>query len=368
MKLLNNIPVLGIKVASLLLAVLSGFAGNAQTGVRSFDGVSAVETVKGEHFAIRNQAGAMVRVRRAGQSDASAAKGLYRVSPEANMLNRVGLNGGLENAFVNVGEGGNAERIDYIAPSGFTIVSAGKEGFVVADGGNEHEAFCVAAITAIDNAGEPIAFSKVLKVAANTYGPEMADAAGVLVRFEDLGLAGGSVVYGYSVLATDMVGTPATSWSTYPNHTNEKEGGLDMLGISGFFVLSDKKAPIAKDADVTALGTQPVRVKGGATTTTGEIAFYTLIRVPRLSEGFLCYTDGNNIVPASIGKRLTTAQMKTLTFCGVADFAGDAEFEYTATNDAGLMSNTAYGTVHVQPVTTTSMEPAVRIQKEGVKF
>jgi hypothetical protein len=368
MKLLNNIPVWSIKVATLLLSVLAGFAGNAQTGVQVFDGTSALETVKGEHFASRHQPGAVVRVRKAGSSDVSVGNSLYRVGMEATLLNRGGLTAGTNNIFANVGEGANAERVDYIAPAGYTIVAAGKEGFVVADGGAEHEAFCVAAITAVDNAGEPVAFSKVLQVNSSAYGPDIAGAAGVLVRFADLGLTSGTAVYGYSVMAGDVTGTPVNKWKNYPNNTDMVVGGLDMLGVTGFYVLSDKVAPVVKDIEVTALGMQPVRVKATSAAEAGEIAFYTLVRVPKMVEGFLCYTDGNNIMPASIGKRLTVAQMRTLTFCGTADYAGDAGFEYTATNEAGLMSNTAYGTVHVQPVQTTSMEPAVRVQQEGVKF
>ncbi len=365
MKLLHNIPGLSAKVATLLLSVLTGFAGTAQTGVRTFDGTSALETVRGEHFASRNQQGAVVRVRKAGGGEVGANNGLYRVGVEATLLNRGGLTAGINNIFANEGEGGNAERVDYIVPGGFTVVAAAKEGFVVADGGSDHEAFCVAAITAIDNAGEPVAYSKTLTVGNNAYGP---DAAGVLVRFADMGLASGAVVYGYSVMASDMAAMPVANWKNYPNNTDASQGGLDMLGVMGFYVVSDRVAPVARDVEVTAMGIQPVRVKGAGATDAGEIAFYTLVRVPGLAEGFLCYADGNNIVPASIGKRLTVAEMRTLTFCGAAAFAGDASFEYTATNDAGLMSNKAYGTVHVQPVQTTSMEPAVRVQQEGVKF
>lgn len=374
MKLLNNIPGLSIKVASLLLAMLSGFVGNAQTGVKVFEGVGAVETVKGEHFAIRHQAGAVVRVRKtgAGETEVANENGLHRVGMEARLLNRGGLAAGVNNVFSNVAEGGNAERVDYIAPAGFTIVSAAKEGFVVADGGNEHESFCVAAITAVDNAGEPIGYSKILHVSSNAYGPDVAGAAGVLVRFADMGLQAGTVIYGYSVMAADMPanmnGAQVANWKNYDNNTDAIAGGLDILGVSGFYVVSDRVAPVAQDAEMTAMGTQPVRVKGAGASGVGEIVFYTLVRVPKLAEGFLCYAEGNNIVPASIGKRLSVAQMKSLTFCGGSDFAGDATFEYTATSDAGLMSNTAYGTVHVQPVKATSMEPAVRVQTEGIKF
>jgi hypothetical protein len=368
MKLLNNIPVLSIQVATLLLSVLAGFAGKAQTGVRVWDGVSTVETVKGERFASRHQQGALVRVRKAGAGDAGANRGLHRVGIEATLLNRGGLTAGMNNIFANVGDGANAERVDYIVPGGFTVVSAGKEGIVVADGGSDHEAFCVAAITAIDNAGEPIAYSKTLTVGSSAYGPEVAGAAAVLVRFADMGLTNGTAIYGYSVMAADVQGKPVANWKNYPKNTDALNGGLDMMGVMGFYVFSDKVAPVVHDLELTAFGMQPERVKAAGVNDAGSISFYTLVRVPKLKEGFLCYADGNNIVPASIGKQLTVAQMRTLTFCGAAGFAGDAEFEYIATNDIGLISNTAYGTVHVQPVQPTSMEPAVLLPKEGMKF
>ena len=168
----------------------------------------------------------------------------------------------------------NVERVDFYWNGGFTTVS--DQGFAVFDRGS-NDGFQIAVITGWDSINnKPTAYGATKDVAASSYGANLAadwvagggtettfeatflrfatdstlttldstqnstgqGVGGVFVSFADLGIANGTTIYGYSIMATDVTNTVAnladwTNATYYPTDTPDSVGSIDLAGFNG---------------------------------------------------------------------------------------------------------------------------------------
>lgn len=176
----------------------------------------------------------------------------------------------------------NIERLDFYWAGGFTAVS--DQGFAVFDRGQAsltgHDTFQIVVFTGWDTStNAPTTYSgNMLKVNQSSYGSSNLDwdpttagtqstfanyrilrfnsgdnltpldansngntnqgVAGVFISFADLGIAQGTTVYGYSLMATDVNTTLAglvdwTNTSAYLTNTSDTIGSIDLLSLNG---------------------------------------------------------------------------------------------------------------------------------------
>lgn len=196
----------------------------------------------------------------------------YQNEMETIFADRV-YNRGTDNLFDNTSENANnIERLDYILSSAYSNSEPEKVGFAVFERGaaGAHDAFIIAAITAVDGSGDPSAYGNIIRVKAANYGDpgpnvtcrvlkaeypnNLLDASsstltqsrgGVFISLDDLGIAADQDVYGYSLFADDLpaAATPAdlvdyTDATFFPNNTGD-QGGIDLVGITGMFIQQD---------------------------------------------------------------------------------------------------------------------------------
>ena len=203
----------------------------------------------------------------------------YEESMETIFNGYNNFNAGTDNIFVNQGDGNgnnnNIERADVIFPMGATIADVTKAGIALFERGdnNAHDAFSIAIVTAIDGSNNPTAYHSTIKVMANGgYGNTVLlnagggtdldyyilrkeisssnnlqhsafvsqNMGGVFFKFSDFGIANGTTVYGYSIMANDAgatIGANFLSYGTvsnpYKNNTSSANGGLDLVAITG---------------------------------------------------------------------------------------------------------------------------------------
>ena len=179
---------------------------------------------------------------------------------------------GSDNTFANgtINSTGNVERLDFTWNSGLTVSNS--LAFAVFDRGavGVHDSFAIAAVTAVDGAGNPTAYGSLLKVAAGWGGAAnpVADfnyrlfrynagsnltastantevglqgIGGILITPTDLGLTNGTKIYGYSLMAMDVTASNSTQlldWTNgtfYPTTTDGTTGGggIDLAGVNG---------------------------------------------------------------------------------------------------------------------------------------
>jgi Secretion system C-terminal sorting domain/Bacterial Ig domain len=82
----------------------------------------------------------------------------------------------------------------------------------------------------------------------------------------------------------------------------------------------------------------------------GTIVSYTVTTLPLVSQGVLYYNNGTSVVPLVANTVLTAAQMATLAFDPTDGFGGNATFNYTVTDNSGLIDATpATYTIPVNP-------------------
>ena len=168
------------------------------------------------------------------------------------------LNIGSDNTFVNTGspQSNNIERFDYVNSRALTTATPNNAGFAVFER-NGNDPFKIAAITAIDGAGNATAFGTLLNVTTASYGPSLkpvdyvifqkqdADAnlkpaenggtqnvTGIFFSFTDLGIAANQTVYGYVILPDDAI---STDYTLNPTNTASAAGGMDTFPGGGFF-------------------------------------------------------------------------------------------------------------------------------------
>ncbi len=185
------------------------------------------------------------------------------------------INKGTDNLFGNQGDGSgnnnNIERVDWIVPDGLTTTNPTESGFAIFERGadNAHDPFCIAPVLALNANGDPSKYGNILRVTSAHYGnipnsslnysilrKEQSDAylarsnngnqnrGGVFISFQDLGIAPGEIIYGYSLFAYDLPAsaTPTnlkdyTNTTYFPTNTssNTSQGGIDLIAITGLF-------------------------------------------------------------------------------------------------------------------------------------
>lgn len=179
------------------------------------------------------------------------------------------INRGSDNVFNNDATSdltfNNIERVDFVYKPGVAATVASSAGFLIAErGGNDP--FKIAAITAIDAAGNPTAFGPVLPVATSAYGNPITSAAtfvmrkdvsdnvlrpfsqvptqqikSVFVRLSDLGIANNQTAYGYALMGNDVTATTSaqllayTNNTYFPTNTTSANGGMDLASAPGIF-------------------------------------------------------------------------------------------------------------------------------------
>ncbi|TVU53511.1 MAG: DUF4347 domain-containing protein, partial [Arthrospira sp. PLM2.Bin9] len=196
---------------------------------------------------------------------------------EEALLSRT-INRGTDNVFQNAGnsEGNqnNIERIDFISTAGLSANSANNVGFLILDRG-VGDPFKIAAITAINAAGEATAFGPLTTVNATNFGTGIQtlntshilrkdegdtnfsrttgisqNLSGVFISYGTLGISNNQTFYGYAIVAPDVPNNAdLTNPGSFPRNTGET-GGLDLVGGGGVFALEGFAPPVI-DLDTT---------------------------------------------------------------------------------------------------------------------
>jgi uncharacterized repeat protein (TIGR01451 family) len=111
-------------------------------------------------------------------------------------------------------------------------------------------------------------------------------------------------------------------------------------------------APVAANITNTSrpAGQAATAINSLSAAADGTITSYTITAVPPASQGTFFYNNGGTATALAANQTLTPAQAAQLTFAPAAGFGGTASISYTATDDAGTVSNTATNNV---PVTNT---------------
>jgi hypothetical protein len=203
--------------------------------------------------------------------------------PQMLLSNNVLL--GSDNIFANGTDPttGNIERVDFTWNAPITVNSS--FGLAVFDRGaaGSHDAFAIAAVIAVDAQGNPTAYASLLIVSGNwgAAGNAISDFSyrlfrygngdiisnstdntstavqglgGLIIKASDLGLAVGSTIYGYSLMASDVTATTSAElldWKNstfFPTTTDGITGsnGLDLAAINGLvFGVVPEPAPSA---------------------------------------------------------------------------------------------------------------------------
>lgn len=211
---------------------------------------------------------------------------------------------GIDNLFANspATNFNNIERIDVVVPAGLVVAVPSAQGFAIFERGtyDAHDPSVVTLITAVDASNNPTAYaSAVVRVPTSAYyvtagtsstpnmvyqpsstasgnfivmrrdsttgkmaGSDLIGAdqgiGGVLIKFSDFGIAPGTTVYGYSVLAGDFPTTATganavdyTNTTNFPTTTSgaSGEGGNDMAVITGVVKILNISGNVYRDAN-----------------------------------------------------------------------------------------------------------------------
>lgn len=306
-------------------------------------------------------------------------------------FSRNSLNQGTDNLFQNQGDGNgnnnNIERLDVVFAGGMISTINTKVGFALFERGNdnEHDGFVIASIKAIDIDGNPTSYGKQVRVASNKYGNlpgsslnyyvvrrDMASEAtlkmstsgnqnigGVFISLEELGIANGDKIYGYSVFSLDLP-TTATSANMidytnpifFPTNTGVGNGGIDLIALTGILTIPNAVIlpPTAENIvnpaiwhDATITSIKPL----DATAANGTIISYTINTIPNAALGTLYTLINGTSFAVSIGQVFTPDQINTLAFKPMVGTSGNAVFYYSAMDSYDQVSNTASYTIPV---------------------
>ncbi len=180
-------------------------------------------------------------------------------------------NKGSDNFFQNnsaAANSNNIERLDWLLSAGYSTPFPSGVGFAIFERGadNLHDPFCIAAITSLDESGNPASYGNIVRVATADYGnigpdvtyrilknpypQNLADAGtntqsrgGVFISYQNLGIAANQTIYGYSLFANDLplAATPAnlidyTNSTFFPTNTGGSSGGIDLAAVTGIFI------------------------------------------------------------------------------------------------------------------------------------
>lgn len=232
----------------------------------------------------------------------------YDTAPEVLLQNNVNM--GLNDVFTNSGgnpveANTNIERLDYYWSGGFKVQSTAAEGFVVFDrnNGTTPDGFKIAVFTKVDEAGKdldlatagtPTTYSGnvVTVTTSNYFTPSSPSAStlldvdpsatttttfnwstlrfagsgdsltpldvlstgstqgvsGVFISFANLGIAAGTTVYGYSIMAPDALTASGSTianvadWTNttyYPGASPDTSASLDIMAFGGRRVIPE---------------------------------------------------------------------------------------------------------------------------------
>ena len=191
----------------------------------------------------------------------------YQNDMEPFFNNRT-YNKGTDNFFDNTSpNSNNIERLDWLLTSSYSTSTPASVGFAVFERGavGAHDAFCIAAITSVDAAGNPASYGNIVRVATANYGepgPEVTyrilkatvpanlldagtntqNRGGVIISFQNLGIAANTRIFGYSLFSGDLpaAATPAnlvdfTNATFFPINTGN-DGGIDLVAVTGIYI------------------------------------------------------------------------------------------------------------------------------------
>lgn len=374
-------------------------------------------TIGQEIYSYVENANSFVKIRRVNNSVVSGNRSLLWVEknnvtggsankitvvPQYNdnmesVFNGNSLNQGTDNLFANQGDGNgnnnNIERLDVIFAGGVISTYNNKVGFALFERGadNEHDPFVIAAVTSIDQNGNPTGYANPIRVNTGNWGniPSSAtdyyvvrrnpatesnlrmstsgkqNIGGVFITFKDLGIATGVKIYGYSVIGYDLPARATaanlvdyTDNTYFPTNTSAatSQGGIDLIALTG--VLSAPEGiilpPTANNIEIpsmmnTALLTAISPLD--ATAASGNIESYTIVSIPSASQGSLHLCNSGNCNPVVAGQVLTPAEINMLSFVPNPSYTGTIVFNYSATDSHNQLSNVATYTI---PVTSTT--------------
>jgi hypothetical protein len=179
------------------------------------------------------------------------------------------INRGSDNVFNNDPNSdrtsNNIERVDFVYFDGLATEELSYAGFLIAErGGNDP--FKIAAITAIDADGTPLAYGPIISVGTGSYGTTIAsiptyvlrkdpsdselrpfslvglqNVRGIYLSFTNLGVTSMQRIYGYSLMANDVTATAGsqvvdyTNTAFFPRTTTTAAGGMDLAAAPGIF-------------------------------------------------------------------------------------------------------------------------------------
>jgi hypothetical protein len=187
----------------------------------------------------------------------------------ANAFSGNNLDVGADNIFANTGNNQandtNIERLDFIFNGGISASESGVFSILERGFTNQHDGFKIAAITGLDQSGNPSNYGPVLTFGSGTYGKTavvsneeylvtrkndsktgdvqhpsdevIQPIGGVVIPTSSLVSTPGEEIFGYSLFATDVTGTGTNlvNWKNttyFPSNTAETIGGMDLLGTA----------------------------------------------------------------------------------------------------------------------------------------
>ena len=368
-------------------------------------------TIGADVYTYAKQANSLVKIRRVNncvvtgtrsllwvEKLACAANTSVAVIPKYNdnmedVFDGNSLNQGTDNLFANQGDNNgnnnNIERLDVIFAGGIISTSNNKVGFALFERGsdNEHDPFVIAAITAIDQNGNPTAYAAPLRVATANWGniagsttnyyvvrkdpstdnilkmstSGTQNIGGIFVSFSNLGVAAGTKIFGYSIMAYDLPAgaTSAnlvdfTNSTYFPHNTSAAttQGGIDLIALTGVLSTPDEiiLPPTANNIKLTAMmNTAPATIllPLDAVAASGTIASYMINTIPAATQGVLTICTNNNCVPVVAGQILTPAEINSILFQPNTNFTGEVVFNYSANDTHNQTSNVATYTIPV---------------------
>jgi hypothetical protein len=232
---------------------------------------------------------------------------------ESSLVGAFGANNlmvGADNIFANtgnaVGNNTNIDRLDMLFTGGFK--ASATQAFAVFDRGptTDHDAFQIAAITAISNTGVPTNYGPLISLADGTWGttdltstqeevilrknnsagssapfdPSDSTAqtlGGVMIPTSNL-VAAGTTIYGYSLFGANVTGS-GTELTEYTNTTffplesaTSTTGGLDPSATTAVLFTTSVPEPttlaLAAVATAGLLGRRPKKQQASTATTT----------------------------------------------------------------------------------------------------
>lgn len=299
----------------------------------------------------------------------------------ADVLSSPFVTEGSDNLFGNVGgiTTNDVERFSVLRDSPLTASDPASVAVsIVERGGND--AFKLAAVTAVDAAGAPVAWGPIVSVPTSAWGPILPEVtstvlqqlpgttgyrpldytaaqtiAGVSVSLTDLGVLPGQPLFGVS-----LVGNDETSMSgPFTTTTNETTaGGLDLVSA----VFATAVQPVASPTAVT--GTQGAAQVLPVTAAPGDPLVPLDPAATRLEApaGATVDPDGAVVIVPGEGRYELDRAAGTVVFTPYPRFTGTATpVPYIVTDAAGA---TAASTL--TPTVTIVAEPDVSTGEQGV--